>query len=77
MSGSARSRTVPIGFEVLTNREVAALLNLPQKTFYTMAHASGLPAFHHRKQKRIKRFEFDQSLVAQPRSSDKGRHDDK
>ena len=53
--------------EVLTIKEVAALLKLAEKTVYTMAQAGEIPAFKIRGQWRIKRSEFDRWLDAQPR----------
>ena len=58
--------------EVLTIKEVAALLKLAEKTVYAMANAGELPAFKIRGQWRIKRAELDQWLDAQPR----GRRDE-
>jgi len=53
--------------EVLTIKEVAALLKLAEKTVYAMANAGEIPAFKIRGQWRIKRAELDQWLDAQPR----------
>lgn len=53
--------------EVLTIKEVAALLKLAEKTVYAMAQAGEIPAFKIRGQWRIKRTELDQWLDAQPR----------
>ena len=41
--------------EVLTIKEVAALLKLAEKTVYSMANAGEIPAFKIRGQWRIKR----------------------
>ena len=46
--------------EVLTIKEVAALLKLAEKTVYAMANGRELPAFKIRGQWRIKRAELDQ-----------------
>jgi excisionase family DNA binding protein len=53
--------------EVLTIKEVAALLKLAEKTVYAMAQAGEIPAFKIRGQWRIKRTELDQWIDAQPR----------
>jgi excisionase family DNA binding protein len=53
--------------EVLTIKEVAALLKLAEKTVYAMANAGEIPAFKIRGQWRIKRTELDQWLDARPR----------
>lgn len=56
--------------EVLTIKEVAALLWLAEKAVYAMAQAGGIPAFKIRGQWRIKRTELDQWIDAQPRGGD-------
>ena len=62
--------------DVLTIREVAALLKLAEKTVYAMANAGEIPAFKIRGQWHIKRAELDQWLDAQPRGrGDEGEHD--
>jgi len=62
--------------EVLTIKEVAALLKLAEKTVYAMANGGEIPAFKIRGQWRIKRTELDQWLDAQPRGrGDEGEHD--
>jgi excisionase family DNA binding protein len=53
--------------EVLTIKEVAALLKLAEKTVYAMANAGEVPAFRVRGQWRIKRDELDRWIDAQPR----------
>jgi excisionase family DNA binding protein len=58
--------------EVLTIKEIAALLKLAEKTVYAMAQAGEIPAFKIRGQWRIKRAELDQWLDAQPRGGDSG-----
>jgi excisionase family DNA binding protein len=58
--------------EVLTIKEVAALLKLAEKTVYAMAAAGEIPAFKIRGQWRIKRTELDQWIDAQPRGGDSG-----
>ena len=55
--------------EVLTIKEVAALLKLAEKTVYAMANASELPAFKIRGQWRIKRAELDRWIDEQPRGA--------
>jgi excisionase family DNA binding protein len=62
--------------EVLTIKEVAALLKLAEKTVYAMAQAGEIPAFKIRGQWRIKRTELDQWIDAQPRGRDGGRDGD-
>jgi excisionase family DNA binding protein len=63
--------------EVLTIKEVAALLKLAEKTVYAMAQIGEIPAFKIRGQWRIKRTEFDQWIDAQPRGGESGGgHDD-
>lgn len=58
--------------EVLTIKEVAALLKLAEKTVYAMAAAREVPAFKIRGQWRIKRAELDQWMDAQPRGGETG-----
>lgn len=58
--------------EVLTIKEVAALLKLAEKTVYAMAAAGEIPAFKIRGQWRIKRTELDRWLDAQPRGGESG-----
>jgi len=58
--------------EVLTIKEVAALLKLAEKTVYAMANAGEIPAFKIRGQWRIKRAELDQWIDAQPRGRQGG-----
>lgn len=53
--------------EVLTIKEVAALLKLAEKTVYAMANAGEMPAFKIRGQWRIKRAELDQWIDERPR----------
>ncbi len=60
--------------EVLTIKEVAALLKLAEKTVYAMANAGEIPAFKIRGQWRIKRADLDKWLDAQPRGGDGSRH---
>ncbi|MCK6423186.1 MAG: helix-turn-helix domain-containing protein [Aquabacterium sp.] len=58
--------------EVLTIKEVAALLKLAEKTVYAMAAAGEIPAFKIRGQWRIKRAELDRWIDAQPRGGETG-----
>ncbi|MEO6326473.1 MAG: helix-turn-helix domain-containing protein [Thermoanaerobaculia bacterium] len=58
--------------EVLTIKEVAALLKLAEKTVYAMAQAGEIPAFKIRGQWRIKRTELDRWMDAQPRGGQNG-----
>jgi excisionase family DNA binding protein len=58
--------------EVMTIKEVAALLKLADKTVYAMAQAGEIPAFKIRGQWRIKRAELDQWIDAQPRGGEGG-----
>jgi excisionase family DNA binding protein len=55
-----RGRWNPLAGEVLTIKEVAALLKLAEKTAYAMAQAGEIPAFRIRGQWRIKRTELNQ-----------------
>ena len=67
LSVSVADDGAPMPSEVLTIKEVAALLKLAEKTVYSMANAGEIPAFKIRGQWRIKRAELDQWLDAQPR----------
>lgn len=67
---------IPVPDEVLTIKEVAALLKLAEKTVYAMAAAGEIPAFKIRGQWRIKRTELDLWMDAQPRGGDSGGDDD-
>ena len=62
----------PMADEVLTIKEVAALLKLAEKTVYAMAQGGEIPAFKIRGQWRIKRTELDQWIDAQPRGGESG-----
>jgi len=59
--------------EVLTIKEVAALLKLAEKTVYSMAQQGELPAFKFRGQWRIRRAEFDRWMDKQPRGGADGK----
>ncbi|MEB2283597.1 MAG: DNA-binding protein [Polyangiaceae bacterium UTPRO1] len=58
--------------EVLTIKEVAALLKLAEKTVYAMAQAGEIPAFKIRGQWRIKRADLDQWIEDQKAASRDG-----
>ena len=53
--------------EVLTIKEVAALLKLAEKTVYSMAQQGEIPAFKVRGQWRTRRSELDRWMDKQPR----------
>jgi excisionase family DNA binding protein len=57
----------PTPDEVLTIKEVAALLKLAEKTVYAMANAGELPAFKIRGQWRIRRTNLERWMDDQPR----------
>ncbi len=59
----------PVSDEVLTIKEVAALLKLAEKTVYAMANAGELPAFKIRGQWRIRRAQLDRWMDEQPRGN--------
>lgn len=65
-------RKKPTPDEVLTIREVAALLKLAEKTVYAMANAGELPAFKIRGQWRIRRTELERWMDEQPRGGGHG-----
>ena len=50
--------------EILTIREVAALLKIGEKTAYTMAQSGELPGFEVRGQWRFRRIELDRWIGA-------------
>lgn len=58
--------------EVLTIKEVAALLKLAEKTVYSMAQQGEIPAFKVRGQWRIRRSELDRWIDKQPRGGADG-----
>jgi excisionase family DNA binding protein len=60
--------------EILTIREVAALLKIGEKTAYTMAQSGELPGFKVRGQWRFRRIELDRWIDEQPRGGGEGRH---
>jgi excisionase family DNA binding protein len=60
--------------EILTIREVAALLKIGEKTAYTMAQTGDLPGFKVRGQWRFRRVELDRWIDEQPRGGGDGRH---
>lgn len=51
--------------EILTIREVAALLKVGEKTAYTMARTGDLPGFKERGQWRFRRSDIDQWIGRQ------------
>jgi excisionase family DNA binding protein len=51
--------------EILTIREVAALLKIGEKTTYTMAQSGQLPGFKVRGQWRFRRADIDQWIARQ------------
>lgn len=59
--------------EVLTIKEVAALLKLAEKTVYSMAQQGEIPAFKVRGQWRIRRSELDRWIDKQPRGGADGK----
>ena len=60
--------------EILTIREVAALLKIGEKTAYTMAQSGELPGFKVRGQWRFRRAEIDRWIDQQPRGGGDGHH---
>ena len=61
--------------EILTIRDVAALLKVGEKTIYTMAQAGDLPGFKVRGQWRFRRSDIDAWIAAQVEQA-KARTDD-
>jgi len=51
--------------QVLTIKEVAAILKLAEKTVYSMAQDGELPAFKVRGQWRLRKVDFDKWMVEQ------------
>ena len=51
--------------QVLTIKDIAAILNLAEKTVYSMAQDGELPAFKVRGQWRIRRVDFDKWMAIQ------------
>jgi excisionase family DNA binding protein len=54
--------------EVLTIKDVAAILKMAEKTVYSMAQAGELPAFKIRGQWRVRRKDFDDWVEQQARA---------
>lgn len=54
--------------QVLTIKEVAAILKLAGKTVYSMAQDGELPAFKVRGQWRIRKVDFDQWMAEQAKA---------
>src|SRR4051794_12370038 len=61
--------TGPIADEIMTLPEVAQLLKVAEKTVYTMAQKSQLPAFKVRGQWRFKRVDIDRWIEQQKAAS--------
>ena len=59
--------------QVLTIRDVAAILKLAEKTVYSMAQDGELPAFKIRGQWRIRKLDFEQWLVDQAAGAENDR----
>jgi excisionase family DNA binding protein len=59
----------PMTDEVLTIKEVAAILKLAEKTIYAMANEGELPAFKVRGQWRIRKVDFDQWIEMQAKAA--------
>ncbi len=55
--------------EVLTIKDVAAILKLAEKTVYAMANAGEIPAFKIRGQWRVRRADLEKWLDAQPKGT--------
>jgi len=55
--------------EVLTIKDVAAILKLAEKTVYAMANEGELPAFKVRGQWRIRKIDFDRWMEAQAKAA--------
>jgi excisionase family DNA binding protein len=58
--------------EILTIREVSALLKIGEKTAYTMAQAGELPGFKVRGQWRFRRSDIDEWIRGQLSKPDSG-----
>jgi excisionase family DNA binding protein len=55
--------------DVLTIKEVAAILKLAEKTVYAMANEGELPAFKVRGQWRIRKVDFDRWMEEQAKAT--------
>lgn len=62
--------------EILTIRDVAALLKIGEKTAYTMAQSGGLPGFKVRGQWRFRRTDLDAWIREQVEQTKAERDDD-
>lgn len=62
--------------EILTIRDVAALLKVGEKTIYTMAQTGDLPGFKVRGQWRFRRSDIDAWIAAQVEHAKADRDDD-
>ena len=70
-------REVPfLDDEILTIRELAALLKIGEKTAYTMAQRGELPGFKVREQWRFRRADIDAWISEQLRQKDAEPEDD-
>ncbi len=59
--------------QILTIKDVAAILKLAEKTVYSMAQDGELPAFKVRGQWRIRRIDFDKWIAKQAAAGTAGR----
>jgi len=59
--------------QILTIKDVAAILKLAEKTVYSMAQDGELPAFKVRGQWRIRRIDFDRWIARQAAAGAAGR----
>ena len=62
--------------EILTIRELAALLKIGEKTAYTMAQNGELPGFKVRDQWRFRRVDIDAWIAGMVHRRDQGREDE-
>ena len=58
--------------QILTIKDVAAILKLAEKTVYSMAQDGELPAFKVRGQWRIRRIDFDRWIAKQAAAGNAG-----
>jgi excisionase family DNA binding protein len=58
--------------EVLTIKELAAILKLAEKTVYAMARGGELPAFKVRGQWRIRKVDFDRWMAKKAKAATAG-----
>lgn len=70
-------REVPgVDDEILTIRELAALLKIGEKTAYTMAQSGELPGFKVRDQWRFRRADIDARIAEKVQRKDQGPEDE-